>query len=99
MELDLERQKKAREYARVRRRLMLLDLALGTVYTLAWLVFGWSEGLRAALSDLTGNEWLLVAAFASVFGGVYYLLDLPLVYYAGFILPLCRAVMASPHKI
>jgi len=83
----MEKQKKAREYARIRRRLMLVDLAIGGAYTLAWLVFGWAIGLRTALENITTNPWLLVALFALVFGGIYAILNLPLSYYSGFVLP------------
>ncbi len=85
--LDLERQQKAREYARIRRRLWLMDTFLGGAYTLAWLLFGWSISLRNLLSGLIMNAWLLIAVFAVVFGGLYFILNLPLGYYSGFILP------------
>lgn len=86
-QLDPDRQKKAKEYSRVSRRLMLVDLALTALYALAWLLAGWSAGLRGWLAGYTTNPWLLVALFAAVFGGVYYLIDLPLSYYSGFVLP------------
>jgi len=85
--LDPERQKQAKAYDRISRRLMVVDLALGAIYILAWLLLGWSEALKAALLELTSNEWLLVAAYGAVFGGIYYLIDLPLSYYEGFVLP------------
>ena len=85
--LDLERQKQAREYARINRRWMLVDLALGGLYLLAWLGLGWSAGLRQAVGGLTDWPWLLVLLYAAVFGGIYTLLSLPLGYYTGFILP------------
>lgn len=86
-ELDLERQEKAKEYARLRRRLMLLDLAIGAGYLLAWVIGGWVIDLRDALTGLTRNPWLLVAGFGAIFGGLYYLINLPLGYYTGFVLP------------
>jgi STE24 endopeptidase len=85
--LDAERQAQAKRYARIHRRLMLVDLSFGALYVLAWLVFGWSAMLRDWLSGLTTNPWLLVPAFVIVFGGIYYLLSLPLAYYSGFVLP------------
>lgn len=85
--LDQERQKKAKEYSRISRRLMLADLALTALYALAWLVFGWSAALRGWLEGITTIPWLLVPLFAALFGGIYYLIDLPLSYYSGFILP------------
>jgi STE24 endopeptidase len=85
--IDPERQRLAREYARISRRMMLLDLALSGLYVLAWLVFGWSARLKVALLRWTANEWLLVAGFGLVFGGIYLLLNLPLGYIEGFTLP------------
>ena len=88
--LDPERQEQAREYARISRRLILVDLAAGGFYITIWLLSGWSSALRDALlatSDWLKNEWLLVAAFTAVFGGIYGLLSLPLGYYSGFVLP------------
>lgn len=85
--LDPERQRKAKQYASLNRRLMVVDLVLGGLYVLAWLVFGWSADVKAFLLQWTRNEWLLVAGFAVIFGGIYYLIDLPLSYYQGFVLP------------
>jgi Zn-dependent protease with chaperone function len=88
--LDPERQKRAKEYARISRRLWLANLLIGAVYTLAWLVFGWSIGLRQWLTGhfaFLSSPWLLVPAFVLVFGGIYFLIDLPLSYYSGFVLP------------
>jgi STE24 endopeptidase len=85
--LDLERQQVAKEYSRLNRRLMLLDLAFGGMYIFAWLVFGWSAALRDWLFTYTSNPWLHLTAFTAVIGGIYYLMNLPLSYYSGFILP------------
>jgi STE24 endopeptidase len=85
--LDPERQKKAKIYARIQRRLMLVDLAMGALYVIAWLVFGWSAALKSFLLGWSTNEWLLVAAYGAVFGAGIYLLGLPLSYYSGFVLP------------
>ena len=85
--IDPERQEKARRYARIQRRMMLVELGLGLVYVLAWLLLGWSQSLMAALLQWTSNPWLLVAGFGLVFGAGISLLDLPLSYYTGFILP------------
>lgn len=85
--LDPQRQQQAKEYARLGRRLWLADTTFSAVYALAWLFFGWAHALRDWLSAFTSNEWLLVALFVAVFGGIYYLLNLPLSYYGGFVLP------------
>jgi STE24 endopeptidase len=86
-QIDTERQKQAKRYARIGRRLMVVDLALGGIYALAWLVFGWSAVLRDVLAQRGLAEWVLILAYVAVFGGIYYLLDLPLAFYNGYILP------------
>jgi STE24 endopeptidase len=85
--LDKERQIKAREYARIRRRLMLASLLWNGAYAGLWLLAGWAAALRDALLAYTANVWLLVAAFAGIYGGVSALLTTPLSYYSGFVLP------------
>ncbi|UCD99308.1 MAG: M48 family metallopeptidase [Chloroflexota bacterium] len=85
--LDSERQGMAKEYARIRRRLMLVDLVIAALYTILWLVTGWSIAFRNYLYELTANEWLVVAGFMVIFGGIYYLIDFPFGYYSGFMLP------------
>lgn len=69
------------------RRLMLVDLLLTALYSLAWLLFGWSAGLRSWLEGFTTNPWIFVLLYAAIFGGIYFLIDLPLSYYSGFVLP------------
>src|SRR5215216_28591 len=85
--LDPERQKQAKQYARIRRRLWLVDTIFSALYALAWLFFGWSIALRNWLLTFTTNQWLLVALFVAIFGGIYALINLPLGYYNGFALP------------
>jgi len=85
--IDPQRQEKAKEYARVRRRLMLLDLFLGGVLLVLWLVTGWSADLRDWIYSWTQSVWVAVPAFAGIFGGIFYLIDLPLSYYSGYVLP------------
>jgi STE24 endopeptidase len=85
--LDPEKQKQAREYARIRRRLWLVDTLAGAIYLLAWMFFGWAKGLSGWLETFTANPWLLVLGFIVIFGGIASLLELPLSYYSGFILP------------
>jgi STE24 endopeptidase len=85
--LDPERQKQAKEYARIRRRLWLVDTIFSAVYALLWLFLGWSTSLRDWLTTFTTNPWLLVPLFVAIFGGIYTLINLPLSYYSGFVLP------------
>ena len=84
--LDPEKQKQARQYARIRRRLWLLDTLASTGYLLAWAFFGWAKSLAGWLGTFTTNQWLLVLGFIGIFGGIASLLELPLSYYSGFVL-------------
>ena len=86
-ELDLERQKRAKLYARINRRLMVVDLAISGVYIAAWLVFGWSEALKEWLNRSISNEWLLILAYVAIFGGIMFFVNIPLTFYQGFSLP------------
>jgi STE24 endopeptidase len=85
--LDPERQTRAKEYARLRRRLFFVDLAVSSAITLAWLGLGWAAALKARLLVFTHNDWLLVAAFGAIFYLAFVALELPLEYYSGFVLP------------
>lgn len=88
--IDPERQRTAKEYGRLSRRLWLLSMAGSALYAAAWLLLGWSTSLRAWLvrtsADLA-NPWLLAPAFVLVFGGILAAISLPLTYYADFVLP------------
>ncbi|MBI3152788.1 MAG: M48 family metallopeptidase [Chloroflexi bacterium] len=93
--LDPEKQKQAKQYARIRRRLWLVDTLLSAAYALAWLFLGWSISIRTWLSTLItenwslipGSDWLIIALYIVIFGSAYAIINLPLGYYSGFILP------------
>ncbi len=85
--IDAEKQQTAREYAGIRRRLMLLGLVFGSVYLLAWIGLGWDKALRNWLEAQVSAQWLVVALFAIAFAGLHILLTLPMDYYSGFVLP------------
>jgi STE24 endopeptidase len=85
--LDPERQKRAKQYSRINRRLMVLDLVISGLYVLAWLIFSWSQALKAWLLGFTSNEWLLVLFYILVFGGIMFLINIPLSFYQGYTLP------------
>ncbi|HSB02786.1 MAG TPA: M48 family metallopeptidase [Anaerolineales bacterium] len=85
--LDPERQKQAKQYARIRRRLWLVDTLFSAIYAFLWLFLGWAVELRNWLITFTSNPWLLVPLFIAIFGGIYFIIDLPLSYYGGFVLP------------
>ncbi len=76
--LDPEKQKQAKEYSRIRRRLWLMDTILSALYMFAWLILGWSISLREWLTSITVNSWLIVALYIIIFGGIYSILNLPL---------------------
>jgi STE24 endopeptidase len=85
--LNPERQRRAKEYVRISRRLFVVDLALGAAYVLIWIVAGWSPWLRDQVHHLTQAAWLSVPLFALGFGLPYFILSAPLTYYSGFVLP------------
>lgn len=85
--LDPERQREAQAYARVRRRLMLVDLLLSAAYLAVWLLAGWHLALRDVVTGISASPWVNVPLFAFLFALPMFLLDLPLSYYSGFVLP------------
>ena len=85
--LDPEKQKQAKQYSRINRRLWLVDTIFSALYALAWLFLGWSNSVRAWLMTITTNDWPLIALYVAIFGGVFAIINLPLLYYSGFILP------------
>ena len=85
--LDPERQKQAKEYARIRRRLWVVSTVFNAVYALAWLFLDWAIALREWVMSFTSIEWLIILAFVAVFGGIQVVLMSPMSYYVGFVLP------------
>jgi len=85
--LDPEKQRQAKQYARISRRMWLVDTLLSTLYLLAWLFFGWAKSLAGWLEKLTTNDWMLVLGFIIIFGGIASVLELPLSFYSGYVLP------------
>ena len=86
-DITFDRQEKAKEYARIRRRLLLIDLVWNGLYAVSWLLGGFSYQLRDLLTVYTQNQWLLIAFFVMVYGGINTILSLPLNYYSDFVLP------------
>ncbi|GAB4474773.1 MAG: M48 family metallopeptidase [Anaerolineales bacterium] len=84
---DPERQQKARQYARLSRRLMLVNLALSGGYSLAWLWFGWAKRWSMCVQTITPNPWLQVFLYLLGFGSILYLINLPLSWYESYRLP------------
>ncbi len=92
VELDPDRQKKAREYARIRRRLSYVDMAIGAVGVVIFLATDLKFWLRDALHGLgwqpiSGWYPLQVLVYFLVLMVGYQILTAPLAYYSGFVLP------------
>ena len=87
IELDEVRQQKAKEYARIRRKLFIVDIVLGAIIVLIWLVTGLSIWWRDQIMTITTNPWLIIALFVLGFGLVFGVISAPLSYYSGFVLP------------
>ena len=59
-QIDLERQKQAKLYGRIKRRLWLVDQGITLLYAFLWLVTGWSVALRSWLASMVtmiGSLW------------------------------------------
>ncbi|HLZ59326.1 MAG TPA: M48 family metallopeptidase [Ktedonosporobacter sp.] len=99
MEIDAERQQKAREYARIRLRISLSVIAVVALAACLVIGFGLDKWLRNQVQG--ANSWLLLlnwqphpgwyplqllAYFLLIFVG-YEIITLPVSYYSGFILP------------
>jgi STE24 endopeptidase len=92
--LDPERQERADQYARIRRRLWALNLLLNGLYLGLWVGMGWAVEVRKTLVPyaterfgITLPWWVELILFAVILFGPYTILTLPLDYYSGFVLP------------
>jgi STE24 endopeptidase len=86
--LDPQRQESAREYARQRRRLLVVDLALSALLVVGFLVSGASLWLKALLlSAGLSSPWALVGAFVALVFVGYTLLFWPLAWWSSYVLP------------
>lgn len=85
--IDNERQQKAKEYARLKHRLLAADLLLSAAAMLFVLASGLSVWLRDAVMGVTPNFYAQVALYFVIGVIGYGILFLPLTYYSGFVLP------------
>lgn len=84
---DPERQRTAREYAGIQRRLFFVELGLGALALVLLLVTGTSAALRDWAEGISGEPWVSVGLYGAVLGGLFWLLSLPLDLYSGYTLP------------
>ncbi len=87
MPIDTERQKQAKEYARIRHRLFALNLALTALALGVVLALGLNVWLRQVVLSVTRDVWLSTLLYFAVAFVAYELLFFPLSYYSGFVLP------------
>jgi STE24 endopeptidase len=86
-DIDPQRQKEAKGYARLRYRLLVVEMALGGIFVLVVLLGGISSWLKAFIMGYTSQPLLVVAGYFLLFSLAYGVLLLPLEYYGGFVLP------------
>ncbi len=92
VELDAERQRKAKEYARIRRRLSFVSMGIGVAGILIFLFTNLGIWLRDQLQVLSWQPiagwfpWQILVYFLILILG-YEIITAPIGYYNGFILP------------
>jgi len=92
VELDAERQRKAKEYARIRRRLSFVSMGIGVAGILIFLFTNLGIWLRDQLQVLSWQPiagwfpWQILVYFLILILG-YEIITAPIGYYSGFILP------------
>lgn len=87
MGIDPERQKQAKEYARIGHRLFALDLALSALALILVLALGLNVWLRQIVLAISPNVWISTFLYFFVALIAYQVLFFPLSYYSGFVLP------------
>jgi len=85
--IDPQRQRLAKQYAGIRRRMFFVDIAVMAIGLFALLALGWSAALRDWAESVSSNEWVVVALYGITLGLAYTLVTLPFDYYSGFVLP------------
>jgi STE24 endopeptidase len=95
---DPVRREQARRYARLRRRLFFLDLALSAGVLALLLITGAAVGLRELVQGLVPAYLGQVALFVIVLALGYAVLILPLSYVRGFMLPHRYGLSVQSHS-
>ena len=76
----------ARTYARIKRRLMLFDMAAGFAWLAVTYWSGWSATLAGWWAERFTSQPVIVLGYLAMFGAVYSLVMLPLHFYSSFLL-------------
>ena len=86
-DIDRERQREAKAFARERYRLMVVDMGLGGGFVVALLLTGMSVQLKGWVLAHTASPVWVVAGYFVLLSVGYGLLLLPVGYYGSFVLP------------
>jgi STE24 endopeptidase len=86
-DIDRERQKEAKAFARLRHRLLLVEMGLAGAFAVVVLGSGLAYRLRDWLAAMTIQRQLLVGGYALILLLAYGALTSPVEYYGGFRLP------------
>jgi STE24 endopeptidase len=87
MPIDPDRQKQAKEYARLRHRLFALNLVLSALALVFVIALGLNVWLKQVVFSLTSSVWLATFLYFAIALAAYELAFFPLSYYDGFVLP------------
>ena len=83
---DHEQQRRAKAYARARRRLTFLTWGLSAGYLALWMVTGATPAVRDMLAARVASPWFVVAGVGTALAVPFELLTFPLAVYGGFLL-------------
>lgn len=87
MPIDADRQKQAKEYARIRHCLLALNLVLSALALVLVLALGLNVWLKQIVLALSSDVWISTWLYFVVALIAYGILFFPLAYYRGFVLP------------
>jgi STE24 endopeptidase len=86
-DIDRGRQEEAKSFARLRHRLMAVELALGGLFAFALILSGLTQQLKGLVLAVSDRPVLVVAGYFLLLTVIYSVLTFPLEYYGGFRLP------------
>lgn len=86
MPIDPDRQRQAKEYARIHHRLLALDLVLSALALVVVIALGLNVWLKQIIFALTSDVWISTFLYFAVAFIAYGALFFPLSYYSGFVL-------------